>query len=97
MSRCDNCNLDYYTCDNCPHREPEKSLAESFAENLEIGWDYAVEQLQCADIYDNGELLEAIEKYWCAYRYIKDNDVDDDKCFEIRQWAINEILKRLED
>lgn len=91
MSRCDTCNLDYYTCANCPHQEPELT----FAENLEIGWDYAIEEL-CRTTTDC-VMLELIEIYWKGYTYQENADPDAGKCFEIRQYAIKEILKRLEE
>ena len=81
MSECDNCNRNI--CHGCPYQEPDKTLAERFADNLEIGWDYAVEMLECVEV--DCVIHELIEIYW-----------RDGKCHELRQYVIKEILKRLE-
>ena len=92
MNPCDNCNRNI--CHGCPHQEPDKTLAQTFTDNLEVGWDYAIEKLDRATF--DCVILELIGIYWRAYRYMEDNDVDGGRCFEVRQYAINEILKRLE-
>ena len=93
MDDCGNCKL--LSCTNCPIAEPEKTLAERFTDNLEIGWDYAIEQLELFKV--DGAIFKCMEYYWKAYRLQENDDIDAGKCFEIRQWAINEILKRLEE
>ena len=92
MSECDNCNRNI--CHGCPYQEPDKSRAEIFADNLEIGWDYAVDMLEYANV--DCIIKELCEIYYKAYTYVENNDIDSGKCFEIRRWAINEISKRLE-
>lgn len=100
MNPCENCNIpDFSTCYGCEHAkpmtEPQCNLAQTFTNNLEIGWDYAIEQLEYAKV--DCIIRECIEIYWRAYCYAENNDVDGGKCFALRQWAIKEILKRLED
>jgi hypothetical protein len=102
MNPCDNCTRqEYSTCYGCEYAEterkvePERTLAQTFTDNLEVGWDYAIEQLENAKV--DCVIRECIEQYWKAYDYLQDNDVDGGKCFELRQWAIKEILKRLEE
>ena len=93
MNACDTCNRPI--CHGCPHQEPDKTLAKRFADNLEIGWDYAIEQLEYVKV--DCIIRECIEIYWRAYRYAENNDIDGGKCFALRQWSIKEILKRLEE
>lgn len=94
MSECDNCNRYYTTCSSCPYYEKPKTLAEMFAENLEIGWDYAIEELELHEV--DCEIREAIEIYWHAYEHMENADPDDGKCYKLRAYAIKEIQKRLE-
>ena len=98
MNPCENCKIpDFSTCYGCKYDgvEPMLEPEPTFAENLEVGWDYAVEQLETAKV--DCVILELIGIYWGAYRYMEDNDADTGKCFELRQYAIKEILKRLEE
>lgn len=92
MDVCDRCNRPI--CHGCPYQEPDKTPAERFAENLETGWDYAIETL--SGTTTDCVILELIEVYWNAYKYQQNNDPDDGDCFEIRQYAVKEISKRLE-
>ena len=95
MNPCENCNIpDFSTCYGCEYAgvdKPKRTLAETFAENLEVGWDYAIEQLDNAKI--DCVIRECIEIYWRGYRYAENNDIDSGRCFTMRQWAIKEILK----
>ena len=96
MNPCENCKIpDFSTCYGCEYAETEPMLEHkpTFADNLEVGWDYAVGQLENEKV--DCVIRECMEKYWEAYTYAENNDIDGGKCFEIRQWAINEILKRL--
>lgn len=60
MNECDKCNRPY--CYDCPYVEPEKTLAERFADNLEISCDYAVEMLEYEDV--DCVIKEFLEIYW---------------------------------
>ena len=97
MNPCDNCKIpDFSTCYGCEYAgtEPMLEPERTFADNLEIGWDYAVEEL--GRTATDCVILELIEDYWKAYTYQENADPDAGKCFEIRQYAVKEILKRLE-
>lgn len=59
MTGCDDCNRNI--CHGCPYQE-NKTLAERFADNLEISSDHAIEMLEYADI--DCVIRELIEIYW---------------------------------
>ena len=72
-----------------------------FINNLEIGWDYAVDGLLFQSIQKGDKNIEALCKiYHDAYStddYKKTNHPDNGLCYKIREFAINTILENLED
>lgn len=70
-----------------------------FINNLEVGWDYALNILYGQAICDDDKNIEALcEVYQSAYRtddYQKTNDPDDGLCYKIRRFAIDSIIENL--
>lgn len=65
--------------------------AEAVLNAFDSGWDYGVEQFE--KLFDKNE---ATADYWGAYKFMKDNDPDNGKCFAIRQKAVEKIIEQLE-
>ena len=68
----------------------------------ERGWDDAIEYItqdikRVDTLTLENKIRAEIKDYWSGYDYMKDNDADKGKCFEIRQKAIRNILKLLEE
>lgn len=66
-----------------------------FLEYNEIGWDYAIEQL--AKNNQDKRLRDLIDIYYMGYKHMINDDPDDGLCFELRQFAVQQILNLLED
>ena len=70
--------------------------AKKFKENLELGWDYAIEELK-KETY-HYDILFLCKIYWKGYEtvgYKQSLDPDDGLCFAIREFAVNKILEVL--
>ena len=73
-------------------------MNEKFTADLEIGWDYAIEEL--ANTTENVDLLSLCYIYWKAYEtasYKQSADPDNGLCYEIRAFVIHKILEVLEN
>lgn len=72
-----------------------------FINNLEDGWDSAIDDLSFEAMCDENKNIEALcEVYKTAYRtndYQKTSDPDNGLCYKIRKFAINKIIETLED
>ena len=67
-----------------------------FKNDLESGWDYAIEEL--AKVTDNVDLLSLCQIYWKAYEtasYKQSANPDDGLCFAVREFVIHKILEVL--
>lgn len=71
---------------------------QDFVDACEIGWDFAIEQTEKAFKHADIKLLCTI--YWSGYQstdFAETSDPDEGLCFAIRQFAIDQIYKILED
>lgn len=72
-----------------------------FINNLEDGWDSAIDDLSFEAMCDENKNIEALcEVYKAAYRtndYQKTGDPDNGLCYTIRKFAIDKIIETLED
>ena len=72
-----------------------------FINNLEDGWDSAIDDLSFEAMCDEDKNIEALcEVYKTAYRtndYKKTSDPDNGLCYTIRKFAIDKIIETLED
>lgn len=72
-----------------------------FVNNLEDGWDSAIDDLSFEAMCDENKNIEALcEVYKTAYRtndYQKTSDPDNGLCYTIRKFAIDKIIETLED
>lgn len=72
-----------------------------FINNLEDGWDSAIDDLSFEAMCDENKNIEALcEVYKTAYRtndYQKTSDPDNGLCYKIRKFAIDKIIEILED
>lgn len=72
-----------------------------FINNLEDGWDSAIDDLSFEAMCDEDKNIEALcEVYKTAYRtndYQKTSDPDNGLCYTIRKFAIDKIIETLED
>ncbi len=90
IDHCDYCNKP--CCYDCPYAEEEST----FEQNLEVGWDYAIERLTNSN--PSNDLCVLIGLYHQAYKteeYKQTGDSDSGLCYEIRQFAIQKILEVL--
>jgi hypothetical protein len=82
--------------------EKDSITKETFLNDLECGWDYAMETLRKdIEVYIDSivfkeKLLNEIDHYFYAYKYCKNNDIDDGKCFKKREEAIQNIIRLLD-
>lgn len=71
-----------------------------FINNLENGWDSAIDDLSFKAMCDGDKNIEALcEVYKTAYRtndYQKTGDPDNGLCYTIRKFAIDRIIGILE-
>lgn len=72
-----------------------------FINNLENGWDSAIDDLSFEAMCDDDKNIETLcEVYKTAYRtddYQKAGDPDNGLCYTIRKFAIDKIIEILED
>ena len=71
---------------------------QTFKHDLEVGWDYAIEEL--AHLTENVDLLSLCQIYWKAYEmesYKQSYDPDTGLCYEIRSFVVHKILEVLEE
>lgn len=71
-------------------------MLQQFMDNLECGWDFAIEKLtvSCGD----ERIQKAIYDYWSGYRtsdFEETNDPDFGLCYVIREQAIRQIINIL--
>lgn len=71
-----------------------------FINNLENGWDSAIDDLSFEAMCDDDKNIEALcEVYKIAYRtndYQKTGDPDNGLCYKIREFAVDRIIEILE-
>ena len=71
-----------------------------FINNLENGWDSAIDDLSFEAMCDEDKNIETLcEVYKAAYRtndYQKTNDPDNGLCYKIREFAVDRIIEILE-
>lgn len=72
-----------------------------FINNLEDGWDSAIDDLSFEAMCNEDKNIEALcEVYKTGYRtndYQKTGDPDNGLCYTIRKFAIDKIIETLED
>ena len=71
---------------------------QDFTDLLEGGWDFAIEKIE--KMFKRGDINLLCTIYWCAYQstdFKATSDPDYGLCFAIRQFAIDQIYKMLED
>ena len=72
-----------------------------FINNLENGWDSAIDDLSFEAMCDGDKSIETLcEVYKTACRtndYQKTNNPDNGLCYTIRKFAIDKIIETLED
>lgn len=74
--------------------------ASEFAEQLELGWDSAIEWLGSKlnqQVVEQEPLWAEIRKYNQAYAVCNSADIDDGECGAKRQQAIQNIVQILEN
>lgn len=102
----------YYECKECDFEEYKPLLEElyqygyddlvvvmgkqRFEKYLDIGWDHAIEQVVREQPYPRLKLRDLTDIYYMGYKHIVNNDPDDGLCFELRQFAVQQILNLLE-
>lgn len=72
--------------------------AQIFQHDLEVGWDYAIEEL--AKTTNSVGLLSLCQIYWKAYEtesYKQSHDPDNGLCYDIRAFVVHKILEVLEN
>ncbi len=69
---------------------------ERFEEYLDIGWDYAIEKVVREQPYPRNKLRDLTDIYYMGYKHMVNDDPDDGLCFELRQFAVQQILNLLE-
>lgn len=71
-----------------------------FINNLENGWDSAIDDLSFEAMCDDDKNIEALcEVYKIAYRtndYQKTGDPDNGLCYKTREFAVDRIIEILE-
>lgn len=103
----------YRECEECDFEEYEPLLKElyqigydnitvvmskeRFEEYLEIGWDYAIEKVVREQPHPRTKLRDLTDIYYMGYKHMVNDDPDDGLCFELRQFAVQQILNLLED
>lgn len=72
------------------------SACTDFINDLENGWDFAIERVQKTD---DEEIKLLCEMYWQAYKALgiipNTSDCDTGICFTIRRFVINTIIDKL--
>lgn len=71
-------------------------MRKKFSNDLDISWDYAIEDLQKAT--DDIDLLSLCQIYWKAYEtasYKQSTDPDAGICYDIRAFVVHKILEVL--
>lgn len=100
-NKCEDCDLE--EGGSCLPARIEKKRgrrmsAKDFENALESGWDFAIEQLEQRTADTDLILLCKIYHYgYGTMGYINTSDCDDGLCFSIRQFAVEQICKLLED
>ena len=70
---------------------------ERFEKYLDIGWDYAIEKVVREQPHPRTKLRDLTDVYYMGYKHMVNNDPDDGLCFELRQFAVQQISNLLED
>lgn len=102
----------YRECEECDFEEYESLLKElyqigydnitvvmskkRFEEYLEVGWDYAIEKVVREQPHPRTKLRDLTDIYYMGYKHMVNDDPDDGLCFELRQFAVQQILNLLE-
>ena len=102
----------YRECEECDYEEYKSLLdelyqigydnitivmsKERFEKYLEIGWDYAIEKVVREQPHPRNKLRDLTDIYYTGYKHMVNDDPDDGLCFELRQFAVQQILNLLE-
>ena len=103
----------YDECEECDFEEYEPLLKElyqvgyddlvvvmgrsRFINYLEIGWDYAIEKVVREQPHPRIKLRDLTDIYYMGYKHMVNDDPDDGLCFELRQFAVQQISNLLEE